>query len=225
MNDRLTVLELRRMIACGRKGAHDNRTGGNDYHLCNDCGLMWDYRREHWPDALLNLLFDKLADFQEVEGEASVAPPAPPTEPPFDDWASQLCEELLIDTSEEGGAQAEAIICEALRKAWKAALAPIPLAGPAPLSTPIPMTFEALNAELVKLRDCFALTAQEPERGAGRRAGTGGWWELSGYVDALTDAIDRINHHHRRTLKIDAQIERRKLSTPPSSGAAKKENA
>lgn len=33
-----------RSIRC----AHENRTGGNDYILCHDCGLMWDYRK--WPD-------------------------------------------------------------------------------------------------------------------------------------------------------------------------------
>jgi len=32
--------------------SHENRTGGNDYLLCNDCGLMWDYRREGPQDAL-----------------------------------------------------------------------------------------------------------------------------------------------------------------------------
>ena len=25
---------------------HPNRTGGNDYILCPDCYLVWDYRRE-----------------------------------------------------------------------------------------------------------------------------------------------------------------------------------
>ncbi len=25
---------------------HIKRAGGNDYLLCDDCGLMWDYRRE-----------------------------------------------------------------------------------------------------------------------------------------------------------------------------------
>lgn len=32
--------------------AHQSATGGNDYHLCNDCGLSWDYRRETAEDAL-----------------------------------------------------------------------------------------------------------------------------------------------------------------------------
>jgi hypothetical protein len=38
-----------RQAAC----AHETRLGGNDYLvLCNDCGLVWDYRREGPADAL-----------------------------------------------------------------------------------------------------------------------------------------------------------------------------
>jgi hypothetical protein len=69
-------------------------------------------------------------------------------------------------------------------------------------------TFEELRGELVRLRDVFALVSQEPARAAGRRAGTGGWWELSGYADVLSDALKRIHAHRKRVEGIDRQIAR-----------------
>lgn len=47
---------------------HENRAGGNDYILCSDCGLMWDYRKEQPSDVLVQLLV------AEVQG----VPPAQP---------------------------------------------------------------------------------------------------------------------------------------------------
>jgi DNA repair exonuclease SbcCD nuclease subunit len=41
---RLTAIDLLKMLRC----PHDERTGGNDYLLCHQCGLQWDYRK--WPD-------------------------------------------------------------------------------------------------------------------------------------------------------------------------------
>jgi hypothetical protein len=41
---RLTAIALLKMVRC----PHDERTGGNDYILCHQCGLQWDYRK--WPD-------------------------------------------------------------------------------------------------------------------------------------------------------------------------------
>lgn len=47
MPDNLTltaseVESFKKMLAC----KHKNRSGGNDYLACHDCGLEWDYRRE-----------------------------------------------------------------------------------------------------------------------------------------------------------------------------------
>ena len=36
--------------------SHANAAGGNDYILCNDCGLMWDYRKETANDGLVNFI-------------------------------------------------------------------------------------------------------------------------------------------------------------------------
>jgi hypothetical protein len=44
------IQRLLTMAAC----AHEHRAGGNDYLLCNDCGLMWDYRRESADRGLIN---------------------------------------------------------------------------------------------------------------------------------------------------------------------------
>lgn len=66
-------------------------------------------------------------------------------------------------------------------------------------------TFAELEAELVRLCDHFAVMAQAAHREA-RLDGTGGWWELGGYADALSDTIERIRIHRRRTEGIDAQI-------------------
>lgn len=35
---------------------HEKRGGGNDYMLCDDCGLMWDCRRESAHDGLVNFI-------------------------------------------------------------------------------------------------------------------------------------------------------------------------
>ena len=45
---------------------HDDRTGGNDYLLCNTCGLMWDYQREGPTDALLR---NALAEIDRLTAE------------------------------------------------------------------------------------------------------------------------------------------------------------
>lgn len=36
--------EMQRLVKMARC-SHEDRAGGNDYILCNTCGLMWDYRR------------------------------------------------------------------------------------------------------------------------------------------------------------------------------------
>lgn len=53
-------LRLQQMAKCN----HTNRTGGNDYHLCHDCDLMWDYRRESAQDKTISLLLDALTQLQ-----------------------------------------------------------------------------------------------------------------------------------------------------------------
>lgn len=47
--------EIGLLIGCA-KCKHESRTGGNDYLLCNDCHLMWDYRREKPADAIVRML-------------------------------------------------------------------------------------------------------------------------------------------------------------------------
>lgn len=93
-----------------------------------------------------------------------------------------------------------------LNHSMRAVVAPARGAQPDMPDWPIPTTHEALNAELVKLRDCFALSAQESRK---TDSGTGSWWELGGYADALSDVIDRIGVHRRRVVGIDKQIAKR----------------
>lgn len=49
------VATLEEIVAMARC-AHENRAGGNDYILCNDCHLMWDYRKESANDGLVNFI-------------------------------------------------------------------------------------------------------------------------------------------------------------------------
>ncbi len=65
---RVDVLDLdaiRKMRDC----QHDNRTGGNDYILCHDCGLQWDYRRETADAGLVNYLLAEIARLRAAEQE------------------------------------------------------------------------------------------------------------------------------------------------------------
>jgi hypothetical protein len=69
-------------------------------------------------------------------------------------------------------------------------------------------TYDALMAELVRLRDAFALEAQDPRRASRHHSGTGSWWELSGYADVLNDAIERAAKGRRRVVRQDRQLEK-----------------
>jgi len=55
--------ELLKQAVC----EHKSRTGGNDYLLCNDCDLMWNYCREGPHDALKRQVGAALAAI-ELEG-------------------------------------------------------------------------------------------------------------------------------------------------------------
>jgi hypothetical protein len=44
---------------------HVDRAGGNDYILCNRCGLMWDYRREGPTQEVARYVAAVLADTEE----------------------------------------------------------------------------------------------------------------------------------------------------------------
>lgn len=59
-------LDLLKLIRCG----HADRTGGNDYLLCNVCGVMWDYRREGPKDAVERAITDQLAALTERAEQA-----------------------------------------------------------------------------------------------------------------------------------------------------------
>ena len=48
MTEPMTPRDDLRALATQVECAHDNRTGGNDYILCHDCGLVWDYRQPGW---------------------------------------------------------------------------------------------------------------------------------------------------------------------------------
>jgi hypothetical protein len=64
MSDPLSSSEIRERATQLIKQAncqHKDKTGGNDYQLCNECDLMWDYRREKPADALLRYQTELLA--------------------------------------------------------------------------------------------------------------------------------------------------------------------
>jgi hypothetical protein len=48
------------MIRC----LHEKRAGGNDYLRCDDCGLMWDYRREGPDRGLVIYLRERIAEIR-----------------------------------------------------------------------------------------------------------------------------------------------------------------
>lgn len=51
------IAGLVKMVGC----AHEERSGGNDYLECSDCGLMWDWRKETPQRALFNKLTSLLS--------------------------------------------------------------------------------------------------------------------------------------------------------------------
>jgi hypothetical protein len=71
-------------------------------------------------------------------------------------------------------------------------------------------SYDAVIASLRRARDDFKAQSQRVSSvvDGTYKAGTGGWWELCGYADILTDAIKRMREHRRRTIGIDNQIAR-----------------
>lgn len=61
-----TATKLLKMVAC----KHDGKdcAGGNDYILCNACGLMWDYRRGNEVGILVVLREMTAMKLAELEG-------------------------------------------------------------------------------------------------------------------------------------------------------------
>ena len=64
-------------------------------------------------------------------------------------------------------------------------------------------TYEALSEALVQLTTTYALAARSARK---TDAGTGSWWEMSGYVDVLKDALQRAANHRHRVVGVDRQI-------------------
>lgn len=68
-----------------------------------------------------------------------------------------------------------------------------------------PRVYEVLSARLAGIEEALReLTAF----GTKAHAGTGSRWELTGYADILSDAIKRVEAHHKRVEGVDRQIAR-----------------
>lgn len=67
---------LTKMVQC----EHPSRTGSNDYMLCNDCGLSWDYRCESPDAALVRYMKSNTIYVLESVASSLAPPPSPATD-------------------------------------------------------------------------------------------------------------------------------------------------